>query len=153
MCLCVFNWIRCALVGLFIFFVGIWLISDLVVWHWALSCHFYSEFLSWVRFELKWNGFSPFCFFIFIINIIFSLFVLMGSLPLLRLCLCLWILRSDDISGMISDGSLSSSAKCSGVWTTDLLLKSARKMEINDVVMWPYILSLDFVDATCHLPV
>ena len=83
----------------------------------------------------------------------FSLFVFMGSLPLLRLCLCLWILRSGDISRMISDGSLSSTAKCSGVWTVDLLLKSASKMEINDVVMWPYILPLDLVDATCHLPI
>ena len=153
MVVCVFNWFGSALVGLFIFFVGIWLISYLVVWYWSLSCHFYSGFLSWVWFELKWNGFSTFCFLNFRINIIFSLFVLMGSLPLLRLCLCLWILRSGDISGMISDRSLSSTAKCSGVWTVDLLLKSASKMEINDVVMWPYILPLDLVDATCHLPI
>ena len=153
MWLCVFNWFGSALVHLFIFFVGICLISDLVVWYWALSCHFYSGFLYWVWIELKWNGFSPFIFFIFIINISFSLFVLMGFLPFLRLYLCLWILRSGDISSMISDRSLSSTVKCSGVWKVDLLLKNVGKIEINDVVMWPYILPLDFIDATCHLPI
>ena len=34
----------------------------------------------------------------------------------------------------------------------DLLLKSVGKIEINDVVTWPYILPLDFVDAMCHYP-